>query len=127
MAAIPFLFGAAGMLVNGYVTDWLVKGGMAPIKSRKICIIAGMFCSAAFTLVVPQATTSMTAVLLIGMALFCIHFAGTSCWGLIHVAVASRMTRRWAVSRTLPASSAPLLRRSLLVLLLIPPTHSVWH
>lgn len=26
MAAIPFLFGAAGMLVNGYVTDWLVKG-----------------------------------------------------------------------------------------------------
>ena len=61
MAAIPFLFGAAGMLVNGYVTDWLVKGGMAPIKSRKICIIAGMFCSAAFTLVVPQATTSMTA------------------------------------------------------------------
>lgn len=56
MAAIPFLFGAAGMLV------------------------------------VPQATTSMTAVLLIGMALFCIHFAGTSCWGLIHVAVASRMT-----------------------------------
>ena len=92
MAAIPFLFGAAGMLVNGYVTDWLVKGGMAPIKIRKICIIAGMFCSAAFTLVVPQATTSMTAVLLIGMALFCIHFAGTSCWGLIHVAVASRMT-----------------------------------
>ena len=92
MAAIPFLFGAAGMLVNGYVTDWLVKGGMAPIKSRKICIIAGMFCSAAFTLVVPQATTSKTAVLLIGMALFCIHFAGTSCWGLIHVAVASRMT-----------------------------------
>jgi hypothetical protein len=34
----------------------------------------------------------MGAVLLIGMALFCIHFAGTSCWGLIHVAVASRMT-----------------------------------
>lgn len=82
----------SGLLVNGYVTDWLVKGGMAPIKSRKICIIAGMFCSAAFTLIVPQATTSMTAVLLIGMALFCIHFAGTSCWGLIHVAVASRMT-----------------------------------
>ena len=92
MAAIPFLFGAAGMLINGYVTDWLVKGGMAPIKSRKICIIAGMFCSAAFTLIVPHATTSIAAVLLIGMALFCIHFAGTSCWGLIHVAVASRMT-----------------------------------
>lgn len=92
MAAIPFLFGAAGMLCNGYVTDWLVKRGIAPIKSRKVSIIAGMLCSAAFTFVVPQATTSLSAVLLIGMALFCIHFAGTSCWGLIHVAVASRMT-----------------------------------
>lgn len=41
MAAIPFLFGAAGMLVNGYVTDWLVKGGMAPIKSRKSALLPG--------------------------------------------------------------------------------------
>lgn len=92
MAAIPFLFGAAGMLTNGYVTDWLVKRGMQPIKSRKISIITGMLLSASFTFLVAQATTSMSAVLLIGMALFCIHFAGTSCWGLIHVAVASRMT-----------------------------------
>ncbi|WP_235234557.1 MFS transporter [Mangrovibacter sp. MFB070] len=92
MAAIPFLFGAAGMLVNGYVTDALVKRGVAPLKSRKICIIAGMLLSASFTFLVAQATSSMNAVLLIGMALFCIHFAGTSCWGLIHVAVASRMT-----------------------------------
>ncbi|WJV53463.1 MFS transporter [Prodigiosinella aquatilis] len=92
MAAIPFLFGAAGMLSNGYVTDFLVKRGMAPIKSRKLSIVIGMLLSAAFTFVVPQATTTISAVLLIGMALFCIHFAGTSCWGLIHVAVASRMT-----------------------------------
>jgi len=92
MAAIPFLFGAAGMLVNGFTTDALVKRGMAPVRSRKLCIISGMLLSAAFTFVVPEATTAMSAVLLIGMALFCIHFAGTSCWGLIHVAVASRMT-----------------------------------
>ncbi|TGB63487.1 MULTISPECIES: MFS transporter [unclassified Escherichia] len=91
MAAIPFMFGGTGMLLNGYATDWLVKRGMDPIKNRKICIVTGMFCSASFTLVVPQATTPMTAVLLIGMALFFLHFAGTSGWGLVHVAVASRM------------------------------------
>ncbi len=33
MAAIPFLFGAAGMLVNGYVTDWLVKGEWLRLKA----------------------------------------------------------------------------------------------
>lgn len=91
-AAIPFLFGAAGMLSNGFVTDAMVRRGMNPIKSRKICIAIGMFCSAAFTAVVAQADSTGMAVVLIGMALFCIHFAGTSCWGLIHVAVPSRMT-----------------------------------
>ena len=92
LAAIPFLFGAAGMLLNGFVTDFLVQRGMAPIKSRKLSIIVGMLLSASFTFYVPEATTTTSAVLLIGMALFCIHFAGTSCWGLIHVAVSSRMT-----------------------------------
>ncbi|XBS71862.1 MFS transporter [Acerihabitans sp. KWT182] len=92
MAAIPFLFGAAGMLCNGFVTDYLVRRGMAPIKSRKICIVTGMLLSAAFTYVVAGAQSTGSAVVLIGMALFCIHFAGTSCWGLIHVAVTARMT-----------------------------------
>lgn len=92
LTAIPFLFGAAGMLLNGYVVDALVRRGMQPVKTRKICIVAGMLFSAAFTAVVVQATTTYAAVVLIGMALFCIHFAGTSCWGLIHVNVTSRMT-----------------------------------
>lgn len=92
MAAIPFIFGAVGMLLNGYVTDWIVKKGTSPLKSRKMSIVIGMVCSAMFTFIVPQAETSLSAVLLIGMALFFIHFAGTSAWGIIHVAVASRMT-----------------------------------
>lgn len=41
MAAIPFLFGAAGMLVNGYVTDWLVKGGMARLKAVRSALLPG--------------------------------------------------------------------------------------
>lgn len=72
LAAIPFLFGAAGMLLNGYVVDSLVRRG--------------------FTAVVTRATDTTSAVTLIGMALFCIHFAGTSCWGLIHANVTARMT-----------------------------------
>ena len=92
LSAIPFLFGAAGMLLNGFVVDALVRKGMEPLKTRKICIVAGMLFSAAFTAVVVRADNTGSAVVLIGMALFCIHFAGTSCWGLIHVAVNSRMT-----------------------------------
>lgn len=52
MVVIFFLFGVVGMLVNGYVIDWLVKGGMVLIKSCKICIIVGMFCFVVFMLIV---------------------------------------------------------------------------
>lgn len=74
LAAIPFLFGAAGMLLNGYVVDALVRRGFNVVKTRKVCIISGMLLSAAFTAVVTHATDTTSAVTLIGMALFCIHF-----------------------------------------------------
>lgn len=92
LAAIPFLFGAAGMLLNGYVVDALVRRGYDAVKTRKACIVSGMVLSAAFTAIVTRATDTTSAVTLIGMALFCIHFAGTSCWGLIHANVTARMT-----------------------------------
>lgn len=92
LAAIPFLFGAAGMLLNGYVVDSLVRRGFDAVKTRKVCIVSGMVLSAAFTAIVTRATETTSAVTLIGMALFCIHFAGTSCWGLIHANVTARMT-----------------------------------
>ncbi|WP_205960270.1 MFS transporter [Pantoea stewartii] len=92
LAAIPFLFGAAGMLLNGYVVDALVKRGWDAVKTRKVCIVSGMVLSAGFTAFVTRATETTSAITLIGMALFCIHFAGTSCWGLIHANVTARMT-----------------------------------
>jgi hypothetical protein len=57
-----------------------------------VSIVSGMLLSAAFTTFVTRATDTTSAVTFIGMALFCIHFAGTSCWGLIHANVTARMT-----------------------------------
>ncbi|WP_130832537.1 MFS transporter [[Erwinia] mediterraneensis] len=92
LTAIPFLFGAAGMLLNGYVVDALVRRGRDAVKTRKVCIVTGMVLSAAFTAVVSRVDDTVSAVTLTGLALFCIHFAGTSCWGLIHANVSARMT-----------------------------------
>ncbi|XPE61078.1 hypothetical protein ACNKHT_28645 [Shigella flexneri] len=70
MAAIPFLLGLPGCWSTvTSLTGWS-KGKWLQLKAVHRHYLAGMFCSAAFTLVVPQATTSITAVLLIGMALF---------------------------------------------------------
>jgi sugar phosphate permease len=91
MAAIPFLMGSVGMLVNGAVADKLVRDGSDPMRSRKMLIVGGMICSSACTLLVTRATGSVGAVISIGLALFFIHFAGTSAWGLVQVAAPAQM------------------------------------
>jgi MFS transporter, ACS family, L-galactonate transporter len=85
LAAIPFLMGSAGMLISGFVVDTLVRNGADALKSRKLLIVSGMVCSAACTFAVTHASSSKGAIAIIGSALFFIHFAGTSAWGLVQV------------------------------------------
>ncbi len=91
VAAIPFLFGSLGMLVNGVVADRLAQKGYSLLKSRKALICFGLVCSAACTLLVIQSSSTAMAVAFISLALFFIHFAGTSAWGLVQVIAPSRM------------------------------------
>ena len=91
VAAIPFLFGSIGMLVNGTVVDRLAAKGYPLGKTRKSLICLGLVCSAACTLLVVQSTSTAMAVAFISLALFFIHFAGTSAWGLVQVMAPSRM------------------------------------
>ena len=87
MAAIPFP-GRGG----GHVGQW--AGGRcagAPRlrsgKTRKTAIVVGLTLSALGTLLVVQSNSPTQAVAFISMALFCVHFAGTSAWGLVQVMV----------------------------------------
>ncbi|MEQ9888548.1 MFS transporter [Pectobacterium zantedeschiae] len=91
VAAIPFLFGSIGMLINGTVADQLARRGYSLAKSRKSLICLGLVCSAACTLLVVQSTSTSMAVAFISLALFFVHFAGTSAWGLVQVMAPSRM------------------------------------
>ncbi|GKX56513.1 MFS transporter [Leminorella grimontii] len=91
VAAIPFLFGSMGMLVNGLVADRLARKGFSLMTSRKLLICFGLVCSAACTLLVVQSTTTAMAVAFISLALFFVHFAGTSCWGLVQVITPAKM------------------------------------
>ncbi|MCP6183053.1 MFS transporter, partial [Klebsiella pneumoniae] len=85
---IPFLAAAVGMWVNGLVVDALARRGYDLAKTRKTAIVAGLVLSALGTLLVVQSSTPTQAVAFISMALFCVHFAGTSAWGLVQVLVA---------------------------------------
>jgi sugar phosphate permease len=113
LAAVPFLMGSAGMLVNGVVADRLVRQGRDPLRSRRLLIVAGMICSAGCTLLVPHAATGAGAAAVIGMALFFIHFAGTSAWGLVQTVVPAHLVATVGATQNfcsfLFASAAPVL------------------
>src|SRR5665213_613945 len=81
VAAVPFLFGAAGMAASGVFTDLLVRRGAKRVGVHRLNLIAGMVLSAAGTFVVVRSASTAMAVGGISAALFFIHFAGTSGWG----------------------------------------------
>ncbi len=81
VAAIPFLAAAVGMWVNGTVVDAPARRGYDLAKTRKTAIVIGLVLSALGTLLVVQSSTPARAVAFISMALFCVHFAGTSARG----------------------------------------------
>src|SRR5579875_2556799 len=81
VAAIPFVFGALGMFTSGFATDSLARRGLPLTKVHRGNLIAGLVLSAASTMVVARASTVTLAVCGISLALFFIHYAGTSGWG----------------------------------------------
>jgi MFS family permease len=83
IAALPFLAGAFGMLSSGIVSDRLARAGLPLTTIHRRNLIAGMIVSAASTFVVARSQSTPQAVAGISMALFCIHFAGTSGWGYV--------------------------------------------
>jgi MFS family permease len=86
IVAIPYLFGTLGMGCSGYIADWLLKRGMAPIRSRKWPLCVGLLGGALFT--VPAAYTPSTtlAVVYISGAMFFVNMASGAAWALVAVA-----------------------------------------
>jgi MFS transporter, ACS family, L-galactonate transporter len=83
VASVPFLAGAFGMLLSGAISDWLAQRGTPLTKVHRRNIVFGMIVSGASTFLVARSDTTVEAVAGISMAIFFIHFAGTSGWGYV--------------------------------------------
>lgn len=83
LAAIPFLAGALGMLTSGALSDRLSGKGVALTTVHRANLVVGMAASAGSTFLVAHSASMAQAVGGISVALFCIHFAGTSGWGYV--------------------------------------------
>ena len=63
IAAIPFLFGAAGMFSSGLLTDLLLQRSRLPLNTiHRACLVTGMILSAASTVVVARSSSTAVAV-----------------------------------------------------------------
>lgn len=113
VASIPFFFGALGMLLNGVLADGLARRGLRLTTVHRTNLIAGMVLSAASTLAVAHASTATVAVSGISLALFFVHFAGTSGWGYAQAVAApgfvASLSAMQNFGASLMASAAPVL------------------
>jgi sugar phosphate permease len=86
LVAIPYVFGTIGMASSGFISDYLLKRGLAPIRSRKWPLCVGLIGAAAFT--VPAAYTPSTALAIayVSAAMFFVNMSSGAAWALVSVA-----------------------------------------
>ena len=91
IASIPFLAGALGMMFSGLTADLLARAGLPLTGIHRSHLVAGMLASAGCTFFVARSGTTPQAVAGISLALFFIHFAGTSGWGYVQAVSPERL------------------------------------
>jgi len=113
IAAIPFLAGALGMFASGALADRLARAGLPLTRVHLRNLLGGMVVSAASTFLVARSSSTVEAVAGISMALFCIHFAGTSGWGYVQAVSPARYVASLCALQNFAsfmiASAAPVL------------------
>ena len=113
LAAIPFLAGAVGMMSSGLVSDKLAQAGVALTKVHRRNIVIGMVLSAGSTFLVARSRSTAEAIAGISLALFFVHFAGTSGWGYVQVVSPTHLVASLSALQNFAsfmiASAAPVL------------------
>ena len=113
VAAFPFLAGAAGMFSSGTLADRLARAGARLTTVHRCNIVAGMVVSAGSTLAVAHSSSTFGAVSGISLALFFIHYAGTSGWGYVQIVSPSHSVASLSALQNFAsfmiASAAPVL------------------
>jgi MFS transporter, ACS family, L-galactonate transporter len=113
VAALPFVAGAFGMISSGALSDRLARSGLLLTTVHRSNLVCGMIVSAASTFLVAHSQSTTQAVAGISIAIFFIHFAGTSGLGYVQTVsplryVASLMALQNFASFMI-ASAAPVL------------------
>src|ERR1700721_3158126 len=91
-AAIPFAFGVVGGVLGGYLSDILVRRGVAPVKSRRYPATIALCGTAVRTLAAAFVTSNALAIAFISASLFLLDVTSTCAWALSSVAAPTNCT-----------------------------------
>ena len=92
VAAVPYLFGVAGSLAGGRLSDVLVRRGVSPIRSRKLPMAAALLLTALFTVLAALVASNALAIACISASLFLIYVSTATAWAMAPVAAPARLT-----------------------------------
>lgn len=91
VVSIPYIFGTLGMISSGYIADWLMARGMAPMNSRKWPICVGLIGAACFTIPAAYTPSTVMAIVYISAAMAFVNMASGGAWALVSVAIPRHM------------------------------------
>ena len=92
VAAVPYVFGVVGSILGGRLVDWLVKLGVAPMRSRKYPMAASLVLTALATVLAAETPSNVVAVAAISVSLFLLYVSSTSAWAMPSVAAPANCT-----------------------------------
>lgn len=92
LAAIPFVFGVAGSLLGGRITDLLARRGVSPIDSRKWPMAAALAGTGLFTALAAWTPSDTLAIGCISVAMFLVYVSTATGWAMASVAAPANCT-----------------------------------
>lgn len=90
VVAIPYVFGALGMISAGQIADYLSRRNLAVITSRKWTVCIGLLGGALATVPAAYTPDLVWAMVLISIAMFFINLASAACWTMVSVIAPKR-------------------------------------
>ncbi len=85
LVAIPYVFGALGMISAGQIADYFARRESSVITSRKWTVCIGLLGGALATIPAAYTPDLTWAIALICVAMFFINLASAACWTMVSV------------------------------------------
>ncbi len=92
VAGIPYLFGALGAIIGGWLCDLLTRPGWTPMGGRKL-LISSALCGISICTVSTVAVRSNTlALVFISLSVFLVYIASSASWATVPIAAPGHFT-----------------------------------